>query len=88
MGLIQAKQLDIEDQHGVRRNDAAGAARAIAQLRLQDQCALAADLHAFDALVPALDHAPRAQGEFERFAAIDRAVEFLAFDPVVIEQPV
>src|SRR6202171_2027411 len=51
--LFYAEQLDVADQRGVWRNDAAGAAGAIAELGRNDQRALAADLHGRDAFVPA-----------------------------------
>src|SRR5262249_4680648 len=43
-----------------------------------DQLAPAADLHAGDAQVPALDDAPAAQRELERPAVVPRRVELLA----------
>ena len=73
--LLDLEQLDVEDQRGVRRNHAAGAARAVAQSRRNHERALAAHLHAGNAFVPALDHAARAERERERGVAIARAVE-------------
>src|ERR1700728_2145030 len=69
----------------MRRDDAAGAARAIAQLGRNDQGALAADLHGGDAFVPAADHLADADLELKRLAAIERAVEFLALLAILIE---
>src|SRR6266851_1632314 len=68
--LLHAEQLDIEHQRGVRWDHPAGAARAIAEFGRDDQGALAADLHAGDALVPALDDLPGTQAEAEGLAAI------------------
>src|ERR1700681_4912807 len=55
-GGLHPQQLDLEDQDCVGRDDAAGAARAIAELGGDDQRALAAHLHARHTLVPAFDH--------------------------------
>src|SRR5262245_39394443 len=54
------QQLDLEDQVGVRRDDAAGAAGAVAELGGDGELALASHLHTRHALVPALDDLPRA----------------------------
>src|SRR5688572_26665406 len=77
-GSADFHQLDVEHQRGIRGDRAAGAARAIAHLRRDDEGALAAHLHSGHALVPAADHLSRAQLEIERRAAIHRAVELLA----------
>jgi hypothetical protein len=83
--LFDPKQLDVEDQGGVRRNGVAGAAGAVAEIRWNDERARAADLHGGDAFVPAGDDAVGADRKLERLAAIDRRVEFLAFGAVLIE---
>src|SRR5688572_3182423 len=49
------QQFDVELQRGVGRDDAAGAACAVAKIGGDDQHALAAFLHALHAFVPALD---------------------------------
>src|SRR3954447_20958385 len=69
-----AEQLDVEHQRRVRRDHTAGAAAAIAERRRNDERALAADLHAGDALIPAGDHLAAAEHERERLVAIARAV--------------
>src|ERR1044071_2729263 len=84
-GLVDLQEFDIEDQRRVRRDDTAGAARAVAELGRDDEGALAAALHAGDTLVPALDDLAAAQGEAEGLAAVDRAVEFLALLALVVE---
>jgi hypothetical protein len=84
--LLHAEQIDIEDQHGARRNDATGAARAIAQVRRNDQRALAADMHSGEAFIPALDDLALAEREGKRLAPVERAVELLAL-LAVDEQP-
>src|SRR4051812_22730332 len=66
------KQFDFEDQRGVGRNDAARAARPIAERRRDDQCALAADLHRGNAFVPAGNDPFLADRKFERLATVDR----------------
>src|SRR5207302_6277258 len=50
-------------------------------IRGDRQPAAAADLHARDTLIPALDHAPLPETEAERVAAIPRCVELLAGRP-------
>src|SRR5580658_4085602 len=84
--LLHAEKIDVEDQRGSRRDDAAGAARAIAQVRRNDQRALAADMHGGDAFVPALDDLALADRERKRLVPVERAVEFLALF-AVDEQP-
>src|SRR6185295_8917175 len=74
-----------EHQCRVRRDHAAGAAGSVAELRRNDQRALAANLHRGDALVPAGDDAALADGEFERLIAIDGRVELLALLAILIE---
>src|SRR5260370_25603120 len=69
------EQLDLEDQRGAGRDDAARAAVAVPQVRGDDQLALAAHLHGDDALVPALDDAALAHRELERGPAVHRAVD-------------
>src|SRR5688500_10416264 len=82
---LDAEQLDLEDQRRVRRNDAAGAARAVAKVRWNDQRALAADLHRRDAFIPALDHTTDTDREFERLTAIDGRVELRTLLAVHVE---
>src|SRR5215475_13840311 len=77
--LLDRQQLDVENQRGVGRNDPAGPARSIAELRRDDQRSLAADLHGGDPLVPAGDDALHADGELEGCAAVDGGIEFFAF---------
>src|SRR5206468_3128677 len=69
--------LHVEDQRGIGRDHAAGAAGAVAELRRDLQLALAADLHAFHTFVPALDDLSGAERELERLAAVHRAIERL-----------
>src|SRR6202158_1960621 len=84
--LLHTEQIDVEHQRGARRDVAAGAARAIAQVRRNDQRALAADMHGGEAFVPALDDLALAEREGKRRAPVERAVEFLAL-LAVDEQP-
>src|SRR5512135_3422403 len=76
--LLDRQQLDVEDQRGIGRNDAAGAALSVAELRRDDQRSLAADLHGGDALIPAGDDALHADGKLEGRAAVDGRIEFSA----------
>src|SRR5215469_13715129 len=82
---LHVKQFDVEDQRGVWRDDAAGAAGAIAELRRDDQSALAADFHGRHTFIPAGDHLPPADRKFKRLAAVDRAVELLALGAAFIK---
>src|SRR4051812_21594111 len=84
-GSIHLQELDIEHQRGVGRDDAPGAAGAIAEIGRDDQGALAADFHAGDTLVPTLDHLMAAERERKRLAAVERAVELLALLAIVVE---
>ena len=83
--LFHRKQFHVEHQRRVRRDHAAGTARAVAELRRDDQRALAADLHRGDALVPAGDDTALADGEFERLVAIDGAIELLSLLAILVE---
>src|SRR6202012_4578114 len=67
------------------RDDAAGAARTVAERRRNNQGALAADLHGGNAFVPALNHVALANRKFEWLVAIDRRVELLAFHTALVE---
>ena len=53
--LVQAQQFHFKHQGGVGGDHAAGTTGAVAQLGGDGQLALAADLHALHALVPASD---------------------------------
>ena len=53
LGSLHAKQFDVEDQRGIRWNDAAGTACAIAEFWRNNQRALTTDFHGGDAFVPA-----------------------------------
>src|SRR5581483_12078388 len=73
--LADRQQLHLEEQRRVGRNDAARAARAVAEVRRDGELALAADLHAGDAFVPAADHFAFAEREHERLAAVLAGIE-------------
>src|SRR4029453_7378252 len=83
--LLHGQQFDIEHQRRIRRNDAAGAACAIAEFRRNDQRALAPALHRAAPLTPPADNLPHADLEFERLVAVDRRVELLALLAVLVE---
>src|SRR5207302_552074 len=78
--LLYVQQLHVELERRVRRDRAREAARAVGEVRRDQQLAAAADLHARDALVPALDHPPLAERERERLPAVARAVELLSVE--------
>src|ERR1700733_568876 len=77
--LLDSKQLDVEYERRVRRDDATCAALPVAQSRRDDEAPLSADGHTSHALIPALDHLARADAKAKRLIAIARAVELLAF---------
>src|SRR5262245_59064439 len=77
-GITDSEQLDLEDQRGVRRDDAGSAAFAVGEVGGDGQLAFAADLHGEDTFIPTFDHLADADLELERHAAIDRAVELLS----------
>src|SRR6516165_11454006 len=85
--LLNLQQVHVKHQGGVGRDRPAGAARAVAEFRRDDQCPLAADLHAGHPLVPTGNNLVRAKRELERLAAVERAVELRPFGTVVIEPP-
>src|SRR5258706_4917977 len=76
--LFGIKEFHVEQQRRVRRDRAAGAAGAVSELRRDDERPLAADLHAREALIPALNHLAGAELELEWVVAIAGAVELLA----------
>src|SRR6516225_11743810 len=83
--LLHAQELHVEQQRRIRRDHTARSARAVAERRRDDQRALAADLHAGNALIPPGDHPALADRKLERLVAIDGGVEFLALLAVLIE---
>src|SRR5215475_8152085 len=76
--LLDLQQLNVEVQFRVGRDDVAGAAGAVAEFGRDDELARAANFHAGDAFVPALDDLAGAERKRERLAAVFAAVEFLA----------
>src|SRR5258706_6616362 len=82
---LHVKQFDLEHQRRVGRNDAAGAAGAVAQRRRDDQGTLAADFHGGDAFVPASDDLALPDRKLERLIRIHRTVELLALLAAPIE---
>src|SRR5207302_2133297 len=76
--LLDVDQLDVEDERGVWGYRRAGAARAVAEIRRDDQRARSADLHAGDPLIPSANDLAGAEAERERLLAVAGAVEFLA----------
>src|SRR3954469_8172039 len=75
--LADADQVDDEHQGRAGLDDAAGAALAVGLVRGDGQPAPSADLHAGDALVPALDDHADAEAELQRVAAVPGGVELL-----------
>src|SRR5206468_1978757 len=73
----EADEFDVEVEFGVGGDGAATALFTVAEGRGDDECALLADGHAGDALVPALDDFALAEGEADGFAALAGVIEFL-----------
>ena len=72
-------ELDLEDQPRVRGDGRRTSAGAVSEIRWDAEATFAPDLHADDALIPALDHFALADRELEWVAAvIVRAVELRA----------
>src|SRR5262249_35450632 len=76
--LADPEQFHLEHERGIGRNDASGAARAVAERGRDGELARAADLHALHALVPALDDVAAAEREYERVAAVLARIELRA----------
>src|SRR5208337_3845692 len=76
--LVNPQQLDIKHQRRIRWNHSARTMGAITESRRNNQRALPAHLHAFHALIPALDDLACAERKFKWVAAITRAVELAA----------
>jgi len=75
--LFDGEKLDVEDQRGVGRDDAASAARSVAEFRGNAQLAFAADFHPGYTFVPAFDYLAGTELKHEGLAAIDGAIELL-----------
>jgi hypothetical protein len=69
-----------------RRDHVTCAGRATAQVRRNDRCTLATDVHGGDAFVPALDDLALAEREGKRLTPVERTIKLLAF-LAVDEQP-
>src|SRR6478672_10481934 len=80
-----AQQLDLEHQRRVGRDHAAGAARAVAERRRDDEDAGAAFLHPLHAFVPATDHHAAAELELERVVAVFARIELGALAAVLVQ---
>src|SRR5262249_46027039 len=74
-------EIDDEDERLVGLDHRREAALAVAHRRRDRDPPPAADAHAGDALVPALDHLPLAEPELERVATIPGGVELLPVAP-------
>src|SRR5262249_39877168 len=83
---LYLKELDLEEQGGIGRDDAPRAPAAVAQVGRDDQLPLSADLHGGDTLVPALDDLTLTHVKRERLTAVLGAIELLAL-LVVLPQP-
>src|SRR5690242_1055315 len=79
--LRDGKEVDDEDERLARGDHPARAAVAVGELGRDREPAAAADLHARDALIPALDDVAAAEAERERAAPVPGGVELLAVRP-------
>ena len=73
--LLHAEKLHVEDERRIGRNGLARALGSVRQPGRNDEPSLAADPHAFDALIPAWNDVALSQGERERFVAVARRIE-------------
>ncbi len=73
--LLYPKQLHIEDQRRVRRDDTASASRPVPQIGRDDEAALSADPHAHHSLIPSFDYLSAAESELKRVVAVARAID-------------
>ena len=72
---LWAIELDVEDELSLGRDDGRAAGFAVGELVGDEEAALAADVHALEAGIPAVDDLVLAVGEADGFAAIDGGVE-------------
>ena len=79
---LHVKQFDVEDQRGVRRDDAAGAAGAVAEFGRNDEGAFAADLHGGDPFVPTADHLRPPIGNSNGWLRSTELSNFLPLAPI------
>src|SRR3954451_24364171 len=77
-GSADADEVDDEDERGPGLDDATGTALAVGLVCGDGQPAATADLHAGDALVPALDDHADTQPELQRVAPVPGRVELFA----------
>src|SRR3984957_4767461 len=75
---LDTDQTHLEHQGRAGWDDSAGALLTVGEIGRNDQSPDAADLHAGNPLIPALDHLTRADHESKGLARIRRAVELLA----------
>lgn len=74
--LLSRLELHLEDESAVARDIRCSALGAVGQRRRNGKAAFPSNFHSGDAQVPALDHFPAAQSEFERLT-LDALVELL-----------
>lgn len=77
-GASNIQQLHVEDECGVRGDQAAGARAAVAELGRQLEAALLANAHATQAVVPASNDVARTKAEPEGHTTFDRRVKLRA----------
>lgn len=74
--LLEVDELDVEDQCGVARDVGRGTASAVGQVGRAGQPPLLSDLHAYNSLVPSLDHLALSELEGEWLALCVRVEDF------------
>src|SRR5262245_5282659 len=79
MGLLDFEQLDVEEEGGVRRDDASGATSAVSHVGWNGKGSSAATFDPADSLVPASNPPAGAEVRREWFVAVAGAVELVAF---------
>jgi hypothetical protein len=73
--VLDLDELSLKDERRVGRDDTADGAVSVGEVGGDGELAPLADLHAEEALIPALDDLALADGEVERLAAIVAGVE-------------
>jgi hypothetical protein len=56
LSFPDVEQLNVEDQSGIWRNHATGAASSVSELRRDSQLPFASNFHPCDTFIPAFDH--------------------------------
>ena len=84
MHSVEAKELDLEDEGSVGRDDRRVAIGTVGHVGRSGESDLLANAHLSDTLIPSADHLADAEGELELLATVSAAVELAAVGKVAI----